>query len=424
MVARLPGCRRTTPGAQGAAADSRARWRSRRWPASGCSVGAAHNPRTRCALGSSPRRVRTRCCVHRRLGLLGAVRKLSRCGKLLTLALVAGLNGPYVFGTIAINGRIVTDRAHHINVSPQKRRVGMVFQDGRPVPHRSVLDNVALAVRQVDGRRARRAIAQTWLERVGADAFGDRRPASLSGGQRSPARRARRGLAGDPSLRPLAASCSPQVHLEVRRELRGLIRSVIGATGVPALLVTHDAEEAEELGDVIIGYRNGQAVSRPARSRDPEATSRSRWTPALGGPRGPYPGAATGSLTSYGSALGLEPALRLPSRRRRGNRCRGRPRRRSRLHPRRSARFPGRGAIEILFSMPMALPPTVVGWYLLVELGGPGPIRNAEVRLLAYRRTFTFRGSSSRRSSKRFPTVCASGAQPLRNLIHRTRRQR
>jgi molybdate transport system permease protein len=55
-------------------------------------------------------------------------------------------------------------------------------------------------------------------------------------------------------------------------------------------------------------------------------------------------------------------------------------------------RFPGRNAIEILFSMPMALPPTVVGWYLLTAMGGPGPIRNAEVRFLGHPLAFTFTG--------------------------------
>jgi molybdate transport system permease protein len=55
-------------------------------------------------------------------------------------------------------------------------------------------------------------------------------------------------------------------------------------------------------------------------------------------------------------------------------------------------RFPGRGAIETVFSMPMALPPTVVGWYLLTQLGGPGPIRNAEVRFIGHPLTFTFTG--------------------------------
>jgi molybdate transport system permease protein len=55
-------------------------------------------------------------------------------------------------------------------------------------------------------------------------------------------------------------------------------------------------------------------------------------------------------------------------------------------------RFPGRGAIETLFSLPIALPPTVVGYYLLTEMGGPGPIRNAEVHLFGHPLTFTFTG--------------------------------
>ena len=193
----------------------------------------------------------------------------SGAGKSLTLALIAGLVRPDS-GTIAINGRLVTDRARRINVSPQERRVGMVFQEGLLLPHRTVLDNVALAVRQTSGRRARRAVARSWLERVGADGLGDRRPGSLSGGQRQRVALAR-GLAGDPGLvlldEPLSA-----LDLAVRRELRGLIREVITSTGVPALLVTHDADEAEELGDVIIGYGDGhvtgtRAVDHPARPR-------------------------------------------------------------------------------------------------------------------------------------------------------------
>ncbi len=54
-------------------------------------------------------------------------------------------------------------------------------------------------------------------------------------------------------------------------------------------------------------------------------------------------------------------------------------------------RFPGRDAIETVCSLPMALPPTVV-WYLLTQMGGPGPIRNAELRLFGHPLTFTFNG--------------------------------
>ena len=205
----------------------------------------------------------------------------SGAGKSLTLSLIAGLTRPDT-GTIAINGNVVTDCARRTYVSTQKRRIGMVFQDGLLLPHRSVLDNVALAVRQAKGRRARRAIAQSWLEQVGAEAFAHRRPGSLSGGQRQRAALAR-GLAGDPALvlldEPLSA-----LDLEVRQELRKLIRGVITSSNVPAVLVTHDRDEAIELGDVIIGYRAGRVtgselVERPAPT-EPGPTSPGATGPA------------------------------------------------------------------------------------------------------------------------------------------------
>jgi ABC-type sulfate/molybdate transport systems ATPase subunit len=70
-----------------------------------------------------------------------------------------------------------------------------------------------------------------------------------------------RGLAGDPALvlldEPLSALDAP-----VRRDMRALIREVIITSGVPALLVTHDVDEAEELGDDIISYNNGRVTGR------------------------------------------------------------------------------------------------------------------------------------------------------------------
>jgi molybdate transport system ATP-binding protein len=181
----------------------------------------------------------------------------SGAGKSLTLALIAGLLRPDT-GTVAINGQMVADAAKGLHVSTQDRRIGMVFQDGLLLPHRSVLDNVALAVRQTRGRRERRDVARSWLQRVGADQFGDRRPGSLSGGQRQRVALAR-GLAGDPDLvlldEPLSALDSV-----VRGDLRRLIRDVLISSGVPALLVTHDAEEADELGDVVISYHDGRVV--------------------------------------------------------------------------------------------------------------------------------------------------------------------
>ena len=198
----------------------------------------------------------------------------SGAGKSLTLALIAGLIRPDT-GTIAIHGDVVTDCSRRIHVSTQQRRIGMVFQDGLLLPHRSVLDNVALAVRQARGRRERRAVAGEWLQRVGAEELADRQPGSLSGGQRQRVALAR-GLAGDPALvlldEPLSA-----LDAAVRRELRDLIRGVIRSSGVPAVLVTHDAEEAEELGDVVIAYHDGRvtgtrSIERPVRPEPPPGT--------------------------------------------------------------------------------------------------------------------------------------------------------
>jgi molybdate transport system ATP-binding protein len=195
----------------------------------------------------------------------------SGAGKSLTLSLIAGLIRPDT-GSIAINGKVVTDCARRLFVSPQERRVGMVFQDGLLLPHRSVLDNIALAVRHASGRRERRAVARTWLERVGAEALANRRPGSLSGGQRQRVALAR-GLAGEPEIALLDEPLSA-LDYAVRHELRTLIREVVLTAGVPALIVTHDVEEAEELGDTIISYNEGRVtgtriVSRPAGPEPP-----------------------------------------------------------------------------------------------------------------------------------------------------------
>lgn len=181
----------------------------------------------------------------------------SGAGKSLTLSIIAGLIRPDS-GTVAINGNVVADTSRRLYVSPQARRVGMVFQDGLLLPHRSVLDNVALAVRQSSGRRARRATARSWLERVGAGAWANRRPSSLSGGQRQRVALAR-GLAGAPEIVLLDEPLSALDHA-VRRELQQLIREVILAADVPALVVTHDVEEAEQLGDTIISYEQGHVT--------------------------------------------------------------------------------------------------------------------------------------------------------------------
>jgi molybdate transport system permease protein len=66
-------------------------------------------------------------------------------------------------------------------------------------------------------------------------------------------------------------------------------------------------------------------------------------------------------------------------------------------------RFPGRNAIEAICSLPIALPPTVVGYYLLVQMGGPGPIRNISIDLIGHPLTFTFAGVVVAQTVESFP---------------------
>jgi ABC-type sulfate/molybdate transport systems ATPase subunit len=179
----------------------------------------------------------------------------SGAGKSLTLALIAGLLRPDT-GTIEINGRVMTDCARRLYVSTQERRIGMVFQDGLLLPHRSVLDNVALAVRQASGRRARRAVALSWLERAGAQELCDRRPSSLSGGQRQRVALAR-ALAIEPRMLLLDEPFGA-LDAKVRKELRVWLRHIHDQAGVTSVFVTHDQDEAFAIADLVAVMHAGR----------------------------------------------------------------------------------------------------------------------------------------------------------------------
>jgi len=179
-------------------------------------------------------------------------------GKTTILRALAGLV-PLAEGRVVLDGRVLEDPARRLRVPPERRPVGMVFQDYLLFPHLSALENVAfgLRARGVGRAPARRAAAE-WLARLGLGTQAEVRPARLSGGQQQRVALAR-ALAIDPRLllldEPLSA-LDVSIRAEVRRDLRRRLRDFTGVS----LLVTHDPLEAIALADRLVVIEGGRVV--------------------------------------------------------------------------------------------------------------------------------------------------------------------
>ena len=178
----------------------------------------------------------------------------SGSGKSLTLGTIAGLRRPDS-GTVVIQGATVANAAAGIHMRTQDRRVGVVFQDSLLLPHRRVVDNVALAVRS-GSKDERRMRALQLLELTGASELSQAWPGRLSGWERQRCALAR-AIASEPRLLLLDEPFSALDH-RTRRELRSVLRELVDTTGIPALLVTHDLDEAAELADHTVVFRHGR----------------------------------------------------------------------------------------------------------------------------------------------------------------------
>lgn len=181
----------------------------------------------------------------------------SGAGKSVTLAAIAGLLRPTA-GTVHIDGRAVADAASSLHVPSQHRRIGMVFQHAALLPHRSPLDNVALAA-PGRRRRDRRAVAADWLERVGARHLAATPTRTLSGGEQQRVALAR-ALVGDPALLLLDEPFSA-LDGSTRTQLRHLVCELVQDQDVTALLVTHDLEDITHLADRVVQFEPGRTVA-------------------------------------------------------------------------------------------------------------------------------------------------------------------
>lgn len=185
------------------------------------------------------------------LGLLGP----SGCGKTTLLRLIAGFEQPQR-GTIQLAGAIVAGSNRY--VPPEKRSVGMVFQDYALFPHLTVAKNIAFGLQQSASRplAAVRNQVKKALALVGLEGMENRYPHQLSGGQQQRVALAR-AIAPQPNLilldEPLS-NLDAQVSLRLRQELRDILK----AAGTSGVLVTHDQEEALSICDRVAVMCNGQ----------------------------------------------------------------------------------------------------------------------------------------------------------------------
>ena len=191
-------------------------------------------------------------------GRIAALLGPNGAGKTTVLRALAGLLR-LSDGSVVLDGRVLEDTGRRIRVPPERRPVGMVFQDYLLFPHLSVLENVAFGLRSRGVRRAAaRRAAGAWLERLGLGAAAEARPRTLSGGQQQRVALAR-ALATEPRLllldEPLSA-LDVSIRGDVRRDLRRHLREFTGVN----LLVTHDPLEAIALADRLIVLEEGRIV--------------------------------------------------------------------------------------------------------------------------------------------------------------------
>ncbi|WP_439623143.1 ABC transporter ATP-binding protein [Shinella sp.] len=182
----------------------------------------------------------------------------SGCGKSTTLRCIAGLEGP-TGGEIWLGDTCVYSAEKRLDLPPEKRRIGMVFQSYALWPHMTVAENVAYPLlRQKLSKADREAQAMQALELVGLAHARDTSPGRLSGGQQQ-----RIALA-----RALASRCQillfdePLSNLDVRlrEQLRGEIREIQQRLGITAIYVTHDQSEALAISDRIVVMDKGLIV--------------------------------------------------------------------------------------------------------------------------------------------------------------------
>jgi iron(III) transport system ATP-binding protein len=176
----------------------------------------------------------------------------SGCGKTTVLRCIAGFENLQA-GEIRLAGQVVSGAG--VMLAPEKRRVGMVFQDYALFPHLSVAGNIAFGLHAA-AAAARQARVQELAQLVGLSAALDKYPHEISGGQQQRVALAR-ALAPRPELLLLDEPFS-NLDVDLRERLSHEVRDIIKASGATAVLVTHDQQEAFAMADEIGVLQDGR----------------------------------------------------------------------------------------------------------------------------------------------------------------------
>ncbi len=189
-----------------------------------------------------------------RKGQIGCLLGPSGSGKTTLLRLVAGFETADS-GKMILHGQTVSENGNF--VPPEKRRIGMVFQDYALFPHLTVKGNVGFGLRR-QSREVKDETIRSLLEKVGLKQFGDSYPHELSGGQQQRVALAR-ALAMKPEIILLDEPFS-NLDVTLRENLSREVRRIIKEQGLTALMVTHNQQEAFAMADEIGVVMNGQML--------------------------------------------------------------------------------------------------------------------------------------------------------------------
>ncbi len=206
-------------------------------------------------------------CTQRQVVLFGP----SGAGKSLTLKAVAGLLRPGQ-GHVRVQGQTLFDAATGVDLPPQRRRLGYVFQDYALFPHLSVRQNVAFGLEKgwLNPRVGQRFDAvEQWLHAFRIDTVGDLLPSQISGGQRQRTALAR-ALVTQPQALLLDEPFSALDH-DLRQHLRHELRAVLARTGIPLLLISHDPQDIRFFGQQVVHVESGRVVHGKELSTHPDS---------------------------------------------------------------------------------------------------------------------------------------------------------